>query len=406
MKRIFFFPLSRSGGFLYAIFLLSGACSSGHEQQLWKESRVELAAYRAELDSMRREFRVFDMPDVSFFLFGMGDREKFLYKDGKLMESFTGRVVKEWDVNEELIVPSLYRVLLKTKNGKTVLLQEDEKGFYLCEGDAKSFSLPGAQSLLFLPAFENKRFSRILKVLHQEILVNIVDGVPLPNYFVYKKGWRRDGAMMAICLEKTGNIDLIRSWVLDFSDPYDRNNAGEEEADNPGQTLYLLSLFADKNHPAVARTLEEVKKFERKNDQGKFIQGRSDFGDKPVYQTKFLKWGLKKIGLPDDYIIPYVQDDYATLFWWDYKDSYMPGTVDAYDKNDYYPYLGWAADHFHGLKRNPISNRDYPLTWEIRAGQANYEGMRIIDSQYTVQRIATPHTWHAAEIFLYLMDDI
>jgi len=89
-----------------------------------------------------------------------------------------------------------------------------------------------------------------------------------------------------------------------------------------------------------------------------------------------------------------------------YKDSYMSGTVDAKDKNDYYPYLGWAADHFHGLKRNPVSNRDYPLTWEIRASQANYEGMRIIDSQYTVQRNATPHTWHAAEIFLYLMESI
>ena len=349
---------------------------------------------------------MFDMPDVSFFLFGMGNREKFLYKDGKLMESFTGRVVKEWDVDEELIIPSLYRVLLKTADGKTVLLQEDEKGFWLHEGGKKSFPLVEDQSRLVLPTFEKKRFPRILKVLHQEILINIVDGVPLPNYFVYKKGWRRDGAMMAICLEKTRNIELIKSWVLNFADPYDRNNAGEEEADNLGQTLFLLSLFADKNHPAVARTLEEIRRFERKNDQGKYIQGRSDFAEKPVYQTKFLKWGLKKMGLPDDYIIPDVQDDYATLFWWDYKESHRPGTVDADDhvKNDYYPYLGWAADHFHGLKRNPVSNRDYPLTWEINASQANYEGMRIINSQYTVQRNATPHTWHAAEIFLYLLD--
>jgi hypothetical protein len=343
------------------------------------------------------------MPDVSFFLFGMGNREKFLYKDGKLIESFTGKVVKEWEVSEELIVPSLYRVLLKTKDGKTVLLQEDEDAFWLNEDGGTPFSLTGSKIPLSLPSFEEKRFSRILKVLNQEILINIVEGEPLPNYFVYRKGWRRDGAMMALCLEKTGNVELIKSWVLNFTDPYDRNNAGEEEADNLGQTLYLLSLFADKNHPAVASTLEEVKRYERKNDQGKYIQGRSDFHETPVYQTKFLKWGLKKIGLPDDYVIPYVQDDYATLFWWDYKDSYMPGTIDAYE-NDNYPYLGWAADHFHGLKRSPVSNRDYPLTWEIDASQADYEGMRIIDNQYVVQRNAAPHTWHAAEFFLYLIE--
>jgi len=383
--------------------LLFASCSSQYQQQLWQESRDELTAYRAELDSMRREFRVFDMPDVSFFLFGMGNREKFLYKDGKLIESFTGKVVKEWEVSEELIVPSLYRVLLKTKDGKTVLLQEDEDAFWLNEDGGTPFSLTGSKIPLSLPSFEEKRFSRILKVLNQEILINIVEGEPLPNYFVYRKGWRRDGAMMALCLEKTGNVELIKSWVLNFTDPYDRNNAGEEEADNLGQTLYLLSLFADKNHPAVASTLEEVKRYERKNDQGKYIQGRSDFHETPVYQTKFLKWGLKKIGLPDDYVIPYVQDDYATLFWWDYKDSYMPGTIDAYE-NDNYPYLGWAADHFHGLKRSPVSNRDYPLTWEIDASQADYEGMRIIDNQYVVQRNAAPHTWHAAEFFLYLIE--
>ncbi len=69
-----------------------------------------------------------------------------------------------------------------------------------------------------------------------------------------------------------------------------------------------------------------------------------------------------------------------------------------------YPYLGWARDHFYSGKNGLISDRDYPLTWETEASQADYAGMRIISSEYVKQKIAAPHTWHAAEVFLYLYD--
>lgn len=386
--------------------VLGMSCSSLHHKNIWEESRDELTAYRLELDTMRAEFRGCDMPGVPFFLFGMGNREKYLYKNGQLIESFSGKVIREWSVNDELIVPSLYRIVIKTDDGKFITLQEDEEALWLIDDNGKRTVIGETSYPVSLPSFSDARYSRILKVLHQEILVNIVDGTPLPNYFVYKNGWRRDGAMMAMCLQKTGNTELIKSWVMSLSDPYDRNNAGEMEADNLGQTLYLLSLFVDKEYPLVQKTLQEVEKYEKTNTKGKYIQGRSDFHETPVYQTKFLKWGLKQLRLEDDYIIPEIEDDYASLFWWDYEDSYMPSTKDAYDlwKNDKYPYIGWAADHFHGLKRNPISNRDYPLTWEIEASQADYQGMRIIDEQYVKERNASPHTWHAAEVFLYLLD--
>jgi len=45
---------------------------------------------------------------------------------------------------------------------------------------------------------------------------------------------------------------------------FDRNNAGETEADNPGQALFLLSLVSDKNHPLVPKILEALKRFEVK----------------------------------------------------------------------------------------------------------------------------------------------
>jgi hypothetical protein len=70
-----------------------------------------------------------------------------------------------------------------------------------------------------------------------------------------------------------------------------------------------------------------------------------------------------------------------------------------------YPYLGWACDHFHHAKTSPISNRDYPLTWEQNASQAHYQGMDVIAPVYAQQRLATPHAWHAAEVFLYLLSE-
>jgi hypothetical protein len=49
-----------------------------------------------------------------------------------------------------------------------------------------------------------------------------------------------------------------------------------------------------------------------------------------------------------------------------------------------------------------LANRDYPLTWEQHASQARYEGMKIVAEEFVRQRLAAPHTWHAAEVFLYL----
>ena len=373
-------------------------------QIIEEKATVSLSKYRQQLNELRKEFRAVDMPDVKFFLFGMGNRTKMLYKNGRLINSITGKVVAEWTVKNETIIPNDYRVNIETISDVSVSIFENEKGVFINER-GKEQLIAGTESPLILPSFEQYKYSEVLKVLHNEILVNIVDSKPLPNYFTYHNPWRRDAAMMALCLNKTGNIGLLKNWVLSIDDPYDRNNAGEMEADNLGQTLYLLSFFTDKNNPLVKQILAEVAKYEISDSNGKYIKGRSDFHEAPVYQTKWLKFGLHALGIHDPYTIPAIQDNYSSLFWWDYKDSYMKGTSDAYDewKNDYYPYIGWAADNFHGLKRNPVSNRDYPLTWEIAASQANYEGMGIIDIQYVKNKNSSPHSWHAAEMFLYLI---
>ncbi len=375
-------------------------------QIIEEKATASLSKYRQQLDQLRKEFRAVDMPDVKFFLFGMGNRTKLLYKKGKLINSITGNIVAEWQVKNETIIPNDYRVNIETISDVTVSIFENEQGVFINER-GKETLIAGTETAVILPSFEQYKYSEVLKVLHNEILVNIVDSKPLPNYFTYHNPWRRDAAMMALCIDKTGNIGLLKNWVLSIDDPYDRNNAGEKEADNLGQTLYLLSFFTDKNNPLVKQILAEVAKYEITDSNGKYIKGRSDFHEAPVYQTKWLKFGLHALSIDDPYTIPAIQDNYSSLFWWDYKDSYMKGTTDAYDewKNDFYPYIGWAADNFHGLKRNPVSNRDYPLTWEIQASQADYDGMNIIDIQYVKNKNSSPHSWHAAEMFLYLIEN-
>jgi hypothetical protein len=359
------------------------------------------SAYRAELAAFRREFGgARPLPDVRFFLFGMGRRQKLLYRGGQLIDAGSGKLLRAWDVKSDLLSPPDYLVTLETVDGATVHIREDEVAVWIEEGGTRK-ALEGTQHPVRLPDFSGHRYARILRVLHQEVLVNITSAGPLPNFFVYSRPWYRDAAMMALVLRETGNLDLIRDWILGLDEVFDRNNAGEAEADNPGQVLFLISLVADRTHPLVPRILDAVKKLETTGPSGKFIKGRSDFAEHPVYQTKWLKFGLRAVGLPDPYIVPTVHDSYAALFWMDYRDAYVRGR-DAADRL-LYPYLGWASDHFHKSKRSPIGNRDYPLTWEQNASQADYRGLGLIDPIYVARRLSAPHTWHAAEVFLYVL---
>ena len=46
---------------------------------------------------------------------------------------------------------------------------------------------------------------------------------------------------------------------------------------------------------------------------------------------------------------------------------------------------------------------EYFSAGEIRASQADYARMKIIDPVFCEQKTAAPHTWYAVEIFLYLL---
>ena len=374
-----------------------------------------LTAYRVNLTKLRQEHPNHrdDLPDLRFFLFGMGDRLKLIYRDGRLINALTGNIEEQWNVEKAVIVPSEYTVALDLTDPpagqpQTVQIREDENGVWILQTGKRPRLIPGTRSPLALPRFSDNVYGPLLRVLHQEVLINVIYGRPVPNFMVYAKPWYRDAAMMAMVLRETGNLRLIRDWILALRDPFDRNNHSIAEADNPGQVLFLASLVSDKTHPVVQMALDSVVQFRN----GNYIIGKTDYAPHPVFQTKWLKYGLRSLGLPDPYVIPAQYDSYSSLFWWDYKSEHVSAEAAEKKKfddglNTNYPYLVWAEDHFYGRaapeKRGIVGNLDYPLSWEQNASDAHYPGMTALDKSLVKQRLAFPHTWHAAEMFLVLV---
>jgi len=62
--------------------------------------------------------------------------------------------------------------------------------------------------------------------LLDEMLECIVGGVPLPNSTVYDRPWIRDAAMMAMVLERVGELNRIRTWIEQLVDPFSKQWIG------------------------------------------------------------------------------------------------------------------------------------------------------------------------------------
>lgn len=373
---------------------------------MYADPMSALRTYRENLAQLRQEHRrQQELPDLKFFMFGMGDRLKLIYRNGRLLNAMTGNIEEQWSVKQEVIVPSEYLVHLTLTDGQTIQIREDELGVWLLQTAKRPKLIPGTRSKLHLPRFANKTFGPVLRVLQQEVLINVINGRPVPNFLVYFKPWYRDATQMAMVLRATDNLHLIRDWILAIRDPFDRNN--QRETDNLGQVLFLVSLVADKNHPVVPITLDSARRLQ----QEKHIVGKTDNVEHPVYQTKWLKYGLKSLGLPDHYAVPKQYDSYSSVFWLDYKQEHIEATTAAQKQPDdnfaNNPFFGWAEDHFYdqtntSTKRGMVGTIDYPLSWQQRDIDAHYPGLTVLDRELVKQKIAYPHAWHAAEMFLLL----
>ena len=338
-----------------------------------------------------------EIPQERFFLFGMGNRKKLLYRSGKLVDLFTGEVLAEWQVQRDFIYPPDYTVVVETVDGESITICEDEDGVWIVSQGLRRLITGGSVAL---PTFDEHPHAALLRQLLHEVLINIVDGRPLPNLLVYSKPWYRDAAIMAMVLQKTGNLHLVQDWIRGLSEPFDYNN-GNAEPDNLGQVLYLISLVSDKTHPLVQTVLDAASEYKR----GDYIVGITDGAEHPVYQTAWLKFGLKALGLPDPFRVPDLPDSYSTMLWMmpDIVGSRTDGRL--LPPSHYYPYLAWARDHYFRRRPTlPVKQGVYPASYEAHASQADYSRMAAISESYVTRRIAAPHAWHAAEMFLYYLD--
>ena len=344
-------------------------------------------------------------PEKQFFIFGMGNRDKLIYKEGGELISFeTNEIILKLDIITEQFAFDIYMVVIWTKDGKIYKLYENSYGVYLDDitgGEINSSKCLTGGEYINLPDFEDYKYPAQLRILHHEILTSFLGDKPVPNIFVYKKPWYRDGAVMAICLEKTKNLHLMRNWALGVSDLYDRNNKGNKEPDNLGQLAFILSYFVDKNYPLI----NEIEKEANRIMENGLLTGITDYSHHEIYSTLWLKLAYERLGISTENIkIPKEFDSYARMFWMDKKDVETETPYEnPYDEK--YPYLSWARYHFNN---DPI-NEDllkikYPMSWEIQASEAIYPNIAPLSQNYADNKCGSPHSWHAAEMFLYLIE--
>lgn len=343
--------------------------------------------------------------EVAFLLFGMGSRRKLLYAPpGRLLDAVTLEPIRQWEAAAEQIDPAAYAVTLSTPAGAQVRIVEDEEAVWVEEEGTREPLTQGRA--VRLPRFEGHPQADMLRVLHAELLTNLTPFGPVPNLWVYPRPWYRDAAMVLMCLKRTGNLELVEPWVAGLRQVCDHNNRGVAEPDNLGQALYMISLFGEP-HPLVEKVLAALPAYRH----GDHLCGLTDGAAHSVYQTKWIKFGLRSLGLDDPFQIPAVPDPYSALFWWEFRESHVETPRFAGEAAERYPYLPWAEAHFYREPPPPLaSGWRCPLTWESRAAESEVWRLQplvklgLLPPEHLTERRCAPHTWHAAEMFLYYLD--
>ena len=69
---------------------------ASNEADDFQEIKISRDTYRSDLNKFRKSYQgSYQLPRVDFYLFGMGFREKFIYKNGVIYRAITGEVVKK-----------------------------------------------------------------------------------------------------------------------------------------------------------------------------------------------------------------------------------------------------------------------------------------------------------------------
>lgn len=362
-----------------------------------------LEDYQNEIIELKKEYNSKNIENIVWsdtYYFGMANRRKMIYQNNKLIDLETKKIIKEFNVKEQFIIPNIYTVIIETKNGDYVKIYEDNEGIHYIKNDKEEFLDTNKVNLY---DFSNQKYKNIKKELYGELLFNIKNKVIYPNIIVYDKPWYRDAALTCMVLKQTNNTNLIDEWVNNITEIYDMQNANVKEPDNLGELLFILSTQENRNEELIDRIEEEAERIANSNPNGYYIYGQTDFGNQYLYQNLWYKLGIESVGREfkfDLSIIP--EDSYSKMAWWsDYKTSNNSGETMSED----YPYLTYAK--YHKIKNGdiPLNISIYPMTWEKNASQAKYENYDKVDEIMHYENISQVHSWSTSELLLLLLDD-
>ncbi len=378
----------------------SDDCVDCDEYELYEK---KLEVYEKQLKEMKNSFSVRTYSEVEepidIFYFGLADRTKLLYKDGKIIDAKTEKVLKEIDYKEELIVPNEYAVLLKDEENNIYKIEENEQGIYFSKnGEGRETLLEGRKPIK-LPEFDGYKYSEILKVLHQEILFNIDGDIPKPNLFGYQSAWYRDTMLATMVLEKTENTSLLENWVRSIDKIYDNSrDPNINEADNLGELLYILGAVGIDRPDLINEILTEI---EHLKDENKAIGGMVDGGIQKYYPTVLALYGAEKNHITLDLVPPQQDDGYARLTWY-----YNPIATNMEQTTSLYPYINWAFYHYSNYGSLYVLDEIYPLSYEGGNIEepGKVESECFISEYYCNRNLYISHLWHASEMFLMLME--
>ena len=336
---------------------------------------------------------------IDYYFFGFGNRKKLLYKDNSLIDLSTGDKLYTFNTEEYIIIPNLYTVLIKTKEGNYIKIYEDSNGIHYNMNNVDNMI---DNTKINLYDFKGEKYENIKKVLYGEILFNIKDSKIYPNILVYDNPWYRDAAIASMVLKRTNNTDLISDWVSNIKDIYDMQNKGNKETDNLGELLYIISTQKDKPQNLINKIKAEADTIANNNPNGKYLYGKTDYQDMYLYQNLWYKYGLESLNMEFKYDIDKLSDNYSNMAWWS-SNKVNTDVKSKVDEN--YPYLTIATYHKTKKGKIVINSSIYPLSWEKNASEADYQKMKVLDNYYVDNRISPLHTWTASELLLLLMDN-
>lgn len=338
------------------------------------------------------------------YYFGMGLRNKFiLYKKNtglyELKDYYTDEVIlKNIEINS---IDTLYYIAKGKCGSDNIQIKENENGIYLYRNNKKI--ILDESMKINIPDFSKYKYEDKLRILFYEVMINMTENGPKPNFIVYKNSFYRDAALAAMVCNKTGNMQVLTKWIEGMNSVYDHARVSVNEPDNLGQVLFLQSLVKNKNKKLINDVIIEA---ERITDSRGVLNGITDGDNHPIYATGWLKFGLESLGMDSSkWKLPLdVEDSYADLLWF-YNSEWMKKYKQShqYHCDTAWQYLDYARAHFfnYPIEKRDKKNNEFPLSYEVGS---NADYFKYFDEDIYKLHLATPHIWGAQKCIYIILN--